>query len=47
MGLFGKKEPKPEERVEMPTKFGMGFGFGNQSGPCLCDRAGVVSAQDE
>jgi hypothetical protein len=30
VGLFGKKEPKPEERVEMPTKFGMGFGFGNQ-----------------
>ena len=27
MGLFGKKDPPPQERVEMPTKFGMGFGF--------------------
>jgi hypothetical protein len=30
VGLFSKKEPQPQERVEMPTKFGMGFGFGNQ-----------------
>jgi hypothetical protein len=30
VGLFGKKEPQPQERVEMPTRFGMGFGFGNQ-----------------
>jgi hypothetical protein len=30
VGLFGKKSNDPPERVEMPTKFGMGFGFGNQ-----------------
>ena len=30
MGLFGKKDAQPQERVEMPTRFGMGFGFGNQ-----------------
>jgi hypothetical protein len=30
VGLFSKKEPQPQDRVEMPTKFGMGFGFGNQ-----------------
>jgi hypothetical protein len=30
MGLFGLKSEQPQERVEMPTKFGMGFGFGNQ-----------------
>ena len=32
MGLFGKKSDaaaQPQERVEMPTKFGLGFGFGN------------------
>lgn len=31
MGLFSRKsDDQPPERVEMPTKFGMGFGFGNQ-----------------
>jgi hypothetical protein len=29
MGLFSKKSEGPPERVEMPTRFGMGFGFGN------------------